>query len=308
MPKKTTEKKTKKENGKLKPHVLPKNVLTKYYNAVGITVARNSNPNGDPDAGGAPRQDGDGYAWISPGAWKRHLRDAEGLLRGTHRILVKSGTVLQDEYAETDAQAKKDGIDQRVVLCDNYFDMRVFGGVVTGGAGVSVRGPVQVEAARSTKPVEAQQYGITRCCSDKLKDDKETGRMGVQYSLDFAVFRHNISVNAVEAKRPGNNEQHSFRGTGMTMQDLEHFCESSLRMWQLTRSASRTNVSTEALIVFEHSSHLGNGNDNDLADRVQVIEKDGKVTVKVNTKSLTQKIKVWDYRLVDGEVKRKQLH
>ena len=52
----------------------------------------------------------------------------------------------------------------RDYMCKNYFDVRTFGAVMSTGdnpCGI-VRGPVQINFARSISPVEPQDIAITR--------------------------------------------------------------------------------------------------------------------------------------------------
>ena len=51
--------------------------MSEYKRGCGLLIieVRNSNPNGDPDQEGVPRQRNDGHGEISPVSFKRKLRD-----------------------------------------------------------------------------------------------------------------------------------------------------------------------------------------------------------------------------------------
>ena len=66
--------------------------------------------------------------------------------------------------------------------------------------------------------------------------------------------------------------------TGFSDEDLTLFWSALENMFDNDRSAARGLMSARGLIVFEHSSELGNAPANKLFDRVKVVRKEDVVT------------------------------
>ena len=67
----------------------------------------------------------------------------------------------------------------REYMCRNYFDVRAFGAVMSTGdnpCGI-VRGPVQINFARSVSPISIEDITITRQART-TEERTETGRYG----------------------------------------------------------------------------------------------------------------------------------
>src|ERR1051326_8190367 len=156
------------------------------------------NPNGDPDAGNAPRVDPEtGYGIVTDVCLKRKIRNFVALTRGyqpPNDIYVKERGILAREqrkaYEAVKAEAGKTPNEEaRSWMCANYFDVRAFGAVMTTGKAGSddtggpngaqgktkgekkelklwncgqVRGPVQLGFGRSQSPILSLEHAITR--------------------------------------------------------------------------------------------------------------------------------------------------
>jgi len=114
------------------------------YEFTVLFEVENGNPNGDPDAGNMPRVDVEtGHGIVTDVCIKRKIRnyveavkeDAEG-----YRIYIKENVPLNrsDKGAytalEIDEKKPEKGIDDeriRDFMCQNYFDIRTFGAVMT---------------------------------------------------------------------------------------------------------------------------------------------------------------------------------
>ena len=148
------------------------------YDFVMLFDVENGNPNGDPDAGNTPRIDAEtGYGYITDVCLKRKIRNYVALSRGNekgYQILIKPDKSLNekfaDAYREEGLTANKgkemDDVIRRArdFMCRNYYDVRVFGAVMSTGdnpCGI-VKGPVQISFARSLSPVSIQDVTITR--------------------------------------------------------------------------------------------------------------------------------------------------
>ena len=155
--------------------------INNRYDFVMLFDVENGNPNGDPDAGNAPRVDAEsGYGYVTDVCLKRKIRNYVELVKEGeegYNILIKPDRSLNAKFTEAykelgltstkkDSREKKadDMVKARDYMCKNYFDVRTFGAVMSTGdnpCGI-VRGPVQINFARSISPVEPQDIAITR--------------------------------------------------------------------------------------------------------------------------------------------------
>ena len=137
-----------------------------------IFDVKDGNPNGDPDAGNLPRVDAEtGMGLVTDVCLKRKVRNyvqiAKGLVNGFD-IFIKEKAVLNTliDNAHDDSEVKnaKDKIEAaRRFMCNNYFDIRTFGAVMSTGKNAGqVRGPIQFTFARSIDPIAVAEHSITR--------------------------------------------------------------------------------------------------------------------------------------------------
>src|SRR3984957_13021354 len=153
--------------------------ITNRYDFVFLFDVRNGNPNGDPDAGNMPRMDPEtGHGLVTDVAIKRKIRNYVAMARGSvpgYDIYMRDGAVLNVEHRkayqhfgiEPDTKSKKAPKDKAQELtrwmCDNFFDIRTFGAVMSTEVNTGqVRGPVQLAFGHSIDPVQPQNITITR--------------------------------------------------------------------------------------------------------------------------------------------------
>lgn len=249
----------------------------------------NGNPNGDPDSGNMPRVDPEtGYGLVTDVCVKRKIRNYVETVKEDEkgfRIYIKDGVPLNRsdnmalEYLGIDGKdlkaAKKadPGIDEKIrdFMCQNYFDIRTFGAVMTtfvkGALNCGqVRGPVQLGFARSVEPIIPQEVTITRIAitteDDALKKGTEMGR---KYVVPYALYRMEGYVSANLARKT----------TGFSEGDLELLWTAILNMFENDRSAARGNMAVRKLVIFRHDSELGNAPAHRLFDAVKVRRKVG---------------------------------
>jgi len=179
------------------------------------------------------------------------------------------------ENAATDAKKKKpvkekrkgsaDDVGQaRKWMCQNFFDVRTFGAVMSLGTNCGqVRGPVQLTFARSVEPIVALEHSITRMAvateaeAEKQQGDNRT--MGRKHTVPYGVYVAHGFVSSFLAKQ-----------TGFGDDDLELVFQALTQMFEHDRSAARGEMSTRGLYVFKHDSELGNAPAHALFDRLQV--------------------------------------
>lgn len=251
---------------------------------------KDGNPNGDPDAGNAPRTDPEtGHGLVSDVALKRKVRDyvaaakdgAEG-----YKIYVKLHSALHEQreqaYTALELGAAKKGKDKaqdigraREWMCKNFFDIRAFGAVmsVTDFNCGQVRGPLQFTFARSVDTIAELEQAISRKAVEKEDAEKQlakdgfiTGTLGRKSIVPYGLYRAHIFYNPHLAKLP--------KGTGFSAEDLGLATEALKMMFEIDHSAARGHMSPRALLAFQHSSPLGSAPSAGLFERVGVRRRD----------------------------------
>jgi CRISPR-associated protein, Csd2 family len=262
---------------------------TRRHDAVLLFDVVDGNPNGDPDAGNQPRTDDEtGQGLVTDVAIKRKIRDTVSLLRGDdprYGIFVEAGHALNTriEEALTANPGKVD--DAQRWLCEHYFDVRMFGAVLTtgakGGAG-QVRGPLQLTFGRSIDPVLPTDHTITRVTQTRQEDiDKgERTEVGSKWTLPYGLYRAHVFYSAPRAAK-----------TGVSGDDLAVLWQAISVMFDHDRAATRGEMKTCGLYVFSHPDALGVAPSAALTRRVSVTRVDPDKAPRSHT----------DYRVVVDE-------
>ena len=255
--------------------------LTNRYDFVILFDVENGNPNGDPDAGNAPRVDAEsGYGYITDVCLKRKIRNYVELAKEGvpgYNILIKPDRWLNAKFTEAyEAEGLKtknkgknpdDVKKARDYMCRTYFDVRAFGAVMSTGddpCGI-VRGPVQINFARSISPVNIQDVTITR--QARTTDDrKETGdtEMGRKSVIPYALYRAEGYISAALANK----------STGLSEEDIELLWTAIVNMFENDHSAARGKMCMRKLYVFKHDNILGNCPSHILFEKISVKEKE----------------------------------
>ncbi len=261
--------------------------IDRRYDFVLLFDVRNGNPNGDPDAGNAPRIDPEtGHGLVSDVCLKRKIRNfvclakrGNGQLEAGYDIYVKEKAILNDQHQlaydalglKADAKGKDNGkqVDKaRAWMCQTFFDIRMFGAVMSTGVNCGqVRGPVQFAFARSIDPIVALEQSITRMAvTTKEESEKQDGgnrTMGRKEIVPYALYVAHGFISP-----------HLAAQTGFSKADLELLWQSLNMMFEHDHSAARGEMSSRKLVVFEHESMLGNAPAHALFDRVKIDRKD----------------------------------
>jgi CRISPR-associated protein Csd2 len=253
--------------------------LKNRYDFVLIVDVQDGNPNGDPDAGNLPRIDpetGDGL--ITDVCLKRKVRNYVQITKGLEPpfdIFVKEKAVLnsmiEEAHAQPSVKSKEKGEKTeaaRQYMCSRFFDIRTFGAVMSTGKNAGqVRGPVQMTFGRSVDPVVTLEHSITRMAvATEAEAEKQSGdnrTMGRKNTIPYGIYMAHGFISA-----------HLAAQTGFSEEDLSLLWEALSNMFEHDRSAARGLMSTRKLIVFEHSSALGNAPAHALFDRVKISRKD----------------------------------
>lgn len=87
--------------------------------------------------------------------------------------------------------------------------------------------------------------------------------MGRKHIVPYGLYRAEGFVSAALAQQ-----------TGFSQEDLELLWDAFEHMFEHDRSATRGKMATRKLVVFEHSSRLGNAHAHDLFQTVKVRKRD----------------------------------
>lgn len=255
------------------------------YEFMFLFDCENGNPNGDPDAGNAPRIDPqDMHGLVSDVALKRRVRNyvqMAGSNAAPNAIFVEQATNLNTKITVAHEQtegglgdgAKGAGKNKvaaaKGFMCNNFYDVRTFGAVMSTGPNAGqVRGPVQLAFARSCDPVLPLDMSITRMAvAENVK--------GAKSSADFqnwedeqpedklrTMGRKNLIPYGLYLGK-GFISAHLAAGTGFNDNDLAMLWEALLKMYDHDRSASKGIMSVqEPVILFKHV-----GTDSDIKQR-----------------------------------------
>jgi CRISPR-associated protein Csd2 len=236
----------------------------------------NANPNGDPGYDNRPRMDAyTGHGFVTDVCLKRKIRNRVEMikeLKDGYDIWVRSGTYLRETIGDALDQIRKEkeytnlktdkekANYERSRLCEQFFDIRAFGGVLTsdaeseGGEGEAessekktksgktektkskvsqIRGPVSMQYATSVTSIIVEDDEITRVCPtkpDPKKPDKQT-EMGRKKRVPFALYVAKGSVSA----RLAEGE----KGTGFSGADLKLLKEAMETLFLNDESTAR---------------------------------------------------------------------
>lgn len=250
------------------------------YDFVMIFDVENGNPNGDPDAGNAPRVDAEtGYGYITDVCLKRKIRNYVELVKEGqygYSILIKNDRTLNSKFKEAytalglqtgqNGKNKEDVILARDWMCEHYYDVRAFGAVMsTGDKGARdscgiVRGPVQLNFGRSISPVTIEDVTITRTAITNEKDEDKDNTMGRKSIIPYGLYRAEGYVSAALAQKM----------TKLSDEDVELLWDAIINMFENDHSAARGKMCMRKLFVFKHDCVLGNCPSHILFDKIKI--------------------------------------
>lgn len=255
---------------------MKKEILKNRVDFMAVYEVVYGNPNGGPDEDNRPRQDQEtGYGLVTDVCLKRKVRNyIQSRKSGEpgYGIYITSGVptgTLEDEAIEqVDTKGKgsfEAGELVKEYLCNNYFDIRTFGAVLTSlkkaNLGEScVNGPVQIGFSRSVDPINPQVLTIDRISVANEKEAKtKSSTMGRKWVVPYAVYTVKGHISPDKAKK-----------TGFTEDDLNVFFEALYNMFDDDASAARPDMAVRKLIIFKHDSAYGNEKAFKLFDRISI--------------------------------------
>lgn len=277
-------------------------ILDRRYELVLLFDVSQGNPNGDPDGDNAPRVDIEtGHGLVTDVCLKRKIRNFVRVSKGDtppYDIYVKERGILAHEQRKAYKNVgEEDGSDRpnekaRAWMCANFYDVRTFGAVMTTGKAPAeeeaedgkkkdkkvrqwncgqVRGPAQLSFSRSIDPIFSTSHAITRVAltnpgdtgresaSDEDGEKAATGQMGRKHTVAYGLYRGHGFLSPFLAK-----------DTKFTNGDFLLLIDALKDMFEIDRSASRGEMSSQALFVFEHTSELGNAPSHKLFEKIAI--------------------------------------
>ena len=207
--------------------------------------------------------------------YRIYVKDSVPLNRSDAEACAYLG-VEPDEKSLKAAKKKDDKLDEKLrnFMCENFFDIRTFGAVMTtfvkGALNCGqVRGPVQLGFARSIDPILPQEVTITRVAITTEADAEKKGtEMGRKYIVPYALYRAEGYVSANLARKV----------TGFSEDDLKLLWDAILNMFEHDHSAARGKMAVRELIVFRHDSELGNAPAHKLFELVHAAKRNEELT------------------------------
>ncbi len=267
------------------------------YEFVYLFDVTNGNPNGDPDAGNLPRLDPEtNRGLVTDVCLKRKIRnfvEMRKLGEPQFAIYVQEGAILNEQHRKAYAKVREGDAEVpkakklspkgetetnavRNFMCDNFYDVRTFGAVMSTGINCGqVRGPVQMAFAHSIDPVLPLEITITRMAATSEAEQKQKGEgsddtrtenrtMGRKHIIPYGLYRAHGFISAHLANR-----------TGFSDADLALFFSALQTMFDHDRSAARGEMSARRLIVFKHDNALGKAPAHKLFEAVTVARTTG---------------------------------
>jgi CRISPR-associated protein Csd2 len=251
-------------------------VLENRYEFTLLFDVENGNPNGDPDAGNMPRIDPEtSFGIITDVCLKRKIRNFVEMAKNRVKpwdIYVQEKAILTDKQGEAyaDAEVEKAESGDKIAkarewMCRNFFDIRTFGAVMSlkeNNCG-QVRGPVQMNFARSIEPVTPLEVTITRMAVATAKEAKsqegDNRTMGRKNIIPYGLYRAEGYISAHLAKQTGFNED-----------DLALLWQALTNMFDHDRSAARGKMASRILVAYKHDNIIGNAPAHLLLSRLKV--------------------------------------
>ena len=128
-----------------------------------------------------------------------------------------------------------------------------------------MRGPAQFTFARSEDRIYQAEHSITRCVVTTKEDfEKQEKRehastFGRKSTVPYALYRMHGFVSVIDAEK-----------TKFSEEDLQLLWKALINAFENDRAAARGEMNPIKLVIFKHSSHLGNELSGRLFDRVIV--------------------------------------
>lgn len=234
---------------------------------IGFIECRNANPNGDIDEDNRPRQNDDGYGYMTDVCIKRRIKDCVKTLKADnprYKLYIENDRIPLETKANkfveengTYEKIKEMSAEEKFKMVKNgfkaeYFDIRTFGGVISSFTkdkylDGQMRGCVQISFAQSLDPISPEQLTISRVSVQTEKDAKEkSSELGKKWIVPYGVYMFNGHIDPFAAEK-----------NGFTEEDKETLFDAIMKMYDFNQSASSTGMSVLKIFILEHENQLG---------------------------------------------------
>jgi len=233
-----------------------------FARATGLLVIeiRNTNPNGNPDLDGDPRQRPDKKGEISPVSFKRKVRDLIEDKEGPAWKALKEELKIKDEefhiLESRGREREKIGKEiQEEKFEGKYWDARVFGCTFLEKETSCIKtGVVQFGLGISVAPIEISRHTNTNKAGVQEGKDRGMAPMGYRF-VEHGVYCMPFFVNPSMAHK-----------SGCTKRDIDVLLRVIPYAYSNTSSHARPMVELRHAWYIEHRSPLGSCSDFKLID------------------------------------------
>lgn len=165
---------------------------------------------------------------------------------------------------------KTDRDNARIRMIEKYFDIRMFGAVLSTGLNAGqVRGPVQLTFAKSLDPIFRMDCGITRKAVTKEADRKrKENEMGRKPIINYGLYQSFGFYNPYLAQKTSRTELVS-DNIFVAEDDLHHLWEALWKGFDNDHSASR-HIRPRGVYVFTHNNARGNAPSHRLFEMLKI--------------------------------------
>lgn len=200
-------------------------------------------------ANGAPRHGYDIFVLAGNTLESRQRMPYEHLQLKRTPETAESQAIEGEKKAKSKKNAEKDSniLRARAWMCENFFDVRVFGAVMstTDFNCGQVRGPIQMTFARSVDRILPTEHTIFRQAFTGEKDIKDSGgTFGKKHTVPYGLYRAHGFISPIFSEL--GPDPTKAKGTGFTEEDLALLWKALYNMFDHDRSAARADGNPQA--------------------------------------------------------------
>lgn len=242
-----------------------------------------SNPNGDPDNENAPRQNSEGFGYMTPECIKYKIRNVLNIMANFGEIdpdtnhLYCSPDTYSIESSIRECLGKKpsdfkkltfeDELTMRKKLCNYFVDARWFGMVNTSYSSYNtlgkIEGAFQLSFPMSYDPIRIASISNTRCCVSS--DDERKGNEKVPKNKDRTMGRFSVVEYGLYHMYIQTSTKAILRN-GVTEDDLKLLIQTILHMFDDDMSSVRPSMTVRKVVVVHQNRNSGRVRPTDIED------------------------------------------
>lgn len=245
--------------------------------------AKMSNPNGDPDNENAPRQNSEGFGYMTPECIKYKIRNVLNIMANfgeidpdTSHLYCSPDTYsiessIRECFGKKPSDFKKltfeDELAMRKKLCNYFVDARWFGMVNTSYSSYNtlgkIEGAFQLSFPMSYDPVKIASIPNTRCCVSS--DDERKGNEKVPKNKDRTMGRFSVVEYGLYHMYIQTSTKAILRN-GVTEDDIKLLIQTILHMFDDDMSSVRPSMTVRKVVVVRQNRNSGRVRPADIED------------------------------------------